>query len=70
MDMLLAAAMDALARPAIATGRRLLTPTDENDYYARHTLNIIVPAWLPALITLLRRNHRTAPERIGATRHA
>jgi hypothetical protein len=35
-----------------------------------HNLNIIVPAWAPALFALLRRNHHAAPERIGATRHA
>lgn len=67
MDMLLAAA-NALAHRAKAADRHPMTLAEEDTYYAQHTLNVVVPAWMVGLFALLR--HRSAPGRIRAARHA
>lgn len=68
MDMLLAAAADALAHRTQAADRHLMTLAEEHTYYARHTLNVTVPAWMVGLFALLR--HRSASGRIRAARQA
>lgn len=70
MDMLLAAVANTPARRAMNAERRPATPAHEDAYYARHTLNVILPNWMAGLFALLRRGHRLSPQRAYTTRHA
>lgn len=69
MDTLLAAA-NALARHDRTADCRPMTPAEEDNYYRRHTLNVIVPAWMVSVLALLHPSHRNSPERIRVARHA
>jgi hypothetical protein len=69
MDLLLTAAAEALGRRTTVVVHPVQTPADEDAYYAQHTLNIIVPAWVPAVSALFRKLG-AAPGRFGAIRHA
>ena len=69
MDMLPAAAADALPRGPTAAEYPVRTAANEDAYYAQHTLNFTVPAWVPAVSALLR-SFRAAPGPLGAPRHA
>jgi len=68
MDMLLAA--NALARHAKAAEHRTMSSAEENRYYAKHTLNVIVPRWVVGLVELFRHGQRSLPGRVRPARLA